>query len=125
MPISRRHLFAQLIAPLQAGARVWGDPTSSPADISAPQSPDSPGSPAPTNSGGAKMVAVIMGRHCLAYQNSFCSTCLERCPIPAAISRVEGLPRVNPDACTGCGICVDLCPAATPAIRILPCRSRN
>ncbi len=61
-------------------------------------------------------VAVIAGRHCLAYQGSFCSTCRERCPIEGAIVIERGLPRVMPALCDGCGICHDLCPAPTNAI---------
>ncbi|MBE2214858.1 MAG: hypothetical protein IAE82_13375 [Opitutaceae bacterium] len=61
-------------------------------------------------------VAVIAGRHCLAYQGSFCSTCRERCPIPGAIVVERGLPHVNPALCDGCRICHDLCPAPVNAV---------
>lgn len=64
-------------------------------------------------------VAVISGRNCLAYQRSFCSSCVERCPVEGAISSQQGLPRVNPDACTGCRICLDVCPAPTKAILMI------
>jgi Pyruvate/2-oxoacid:ferredoxin oxidoreductase delta subunit len=71
---------------------------------------------------GQTMVAVIMGRHCLACQQSFCSVCLERCPIPGAIISTRGIPRVNPALCDGCGLCIDVCPAPEPAIRLFPKR---
>lgn len=61
-------------------------------------------------------VAVIQGRYCLAYQNNFCSVCSERCPELGAIEVEKGIPRVNADACTGCGICRDVCPAPRNAI---------
>jgi len=64
-------------------------------------------------------VAVIAGRHCLAYQGSFCSTCRERCPIDGAIAIERGLPRVNPTLCNGCRICHDLCPAPVNAILLV------
>ena len=67
-------------------------------------------------------VAVIAGRNCLAYQNSFCSTCVERCPVENAITSERGLPRINPIACTGCGECADVCPAPVNAIMFVPRR---
>lgn len=73
--------------------------------------------PAPTPE--AAPVAVVAGRHCLAYQGSFCSTCRERCPIDGAIVMERGLPRIDPTLCDGCGICHDLCPAPTNAILLI------
>ncbi len=64
-------------------------------------------------------VAVIQGRYCLAYQKSFCSVCSERCPEPGAIITEKGIPRIEADACTGCGICHDVCPAPKNAILML------
>ena len=61
-------------------------------------------------------VAIIQGRHCLAYQNNMCSVCSERCPEPGAIITERGIPRIIVDLCTGCGICQDLCPAPTNGI---------
>lgn len=72
------------------------------------------------NSGDDELrVAVIQGRYCLAYQNSFCSVCSERCPEPGAIETKRGIPSVVADACTGCGICHDVCPAPKNAILML------
>lgn len=68
------------------------------------------------------MVAVIAGRNCLAYQNSFCSTCVERCPIEGAITTERGLPRIDPSVCTGCRVCADVCPAPVNAILLTPRR---
>lgn len=95
--MTRRTFFASLV-PSRWGSR----PASAPAS----------GTPACDT----PLVAVIAGRHCLAYQGSFCSTCRERCPIPGAIVVERGLPRVNPALCDGCGICHDLCPAPVNAI---------
>ncbi len=62
--------------------------------------------PSPADSKpGAATVAIVQGRFCLAFQNSFCSTCVERCPVPGAISVERGLPRIDPAICTGCRIC--------------------
>lgn len=74
----------------------------------------------PTKVQPEKQVAIVQGRHCLAYQRSFCSTCVERCPELGAIIVENGMPRVVTDLCTGCGICHDLCPAPTNAILMMP-----
>jgi Na+-translocating ferredoxin:NAD+ oxidoreductase RNF subunit RnfB len=75
-------------------------------------------------SGTAKpaQVAVIAGRQCLAYQNNFCTTCSERCPVPGAIVIEKGFPRVVPQVCTGCEICHQVCPAPENAILMVPRR---
>jgi Pyruvate/2-oxoacid:ferredoxin oxidoreductase delta subunit len=69
--------------------------------------------------------AVVQGRFCLAYRNSFCSVCSERCPVPGAIVTERGFPRVNPALCTGCAICHDLCPAPRNAILMIPKRTET
>jgi len=61
-------------------------------------------------------VAIIAGRHCLAYRGTLCSTCRERCPQTGAIIVERGLPKVNAELCDGCGLCQELCPAPNPAI---------
>lgn len=65
----------------------------------------------------AAMVAVVQGRHCLAL-TSFCSACVERCPVPGAMKKERGLPMVVADACTGCGVCQEVCPAPRNAVLI-------
>ena len=61
-------------------------------------------------------LALILDRFCLAWQGSFCSVCSERCPVEGAIVLEQGKPRVNPDLCTGCHICHDVCPAPKNAV---------
>lgn len=61
-------------------------------------------------------LAVIQGRHCLAYRGLMCSTCFERCPEQGAIVIEQGVPRVVGDRCTGCGDCHEVCPAPTNAV---------
>lgn len=68
-------------------------------------------------------VAIVQGRFCLAYQKSFCSTCIERCPIEGAIILRDNLPMVNANLCDGCGICHQLCPASRNAILMMPKKS--
>ena len=64
-------------------------------------------------------VAVIQGRHCIAL-TSFCSVCVERCPVDGAMKVTNNLPSVVPDVCTGCGICHEVCPAPRNAVFLLP-----
>lgn len=54
----------------------------------------------------ARRVARIEPRLCVA----FCATCVERCPVPGALVRVEGRPAVTA-ACDGCGLCLQVCPS--------------
>lgn len=68
---------------------------------------------------GAPRVAVIQGRHCLAYRSLFCSTCVERCPVDGAIGVNDGVPQVNASACTGCGDCHAVCPAPQNAVMMI------
>jgi Na+-translocating ferredoxin:NAD+ oxidoreductase RNF subunit RnfB len=69
--------------------------------------------------GNEPKTAIIQGRFCLAYRNSFCSVCSERCPVPGAIVTERGIPRVVPSACTGCAVCYEVCPAPRKAILMI------
>ncbi|MEE9404981.1 MAG: hypothetical protein V3V20_08805 [Algisphaera sp.] len=76
--------------------------------------------PAPNANQEQTQSAIIMGRHCLAYQHVTCSTCYERCPVQGAIVRdAHRLPRVVSNLCTGCRICHDVCPAPTNAVLMI------
>ena len=65
-------------------------------------------------------VAVIDPDRCLPYQGVICRACFERCPIyrEAIVLRDELYPEVQPEACTGCGICEHVCPAEEVAITV-------
>lgn len=70
-------------------------------------------------------LALILDHFCLAYQGSFCSVCSERCPADGAITVEQGKPRVNPDFCTGCKICHDVCPAPKNAVFLVARKPRQ
>lgn len=64
--------------------------------------------------------AQIETHSCIAHQGGFCSTCVERCPVPGAIKVRDGKPTIRQAACTGCGVCHFVCPAPVNAVRIFP-----
>ena len=64
--------------------------------------------------------ARIQVHRCLAWLGSFCSTCVERCPLPGAIVEGPRGPVVQADACDGCGLCQQACPAPINAVRMIP-----
>lgn len=64
--------------------------------------------------------AQIQVHDCIAHQDGFCSTCIERCPVPGAIKVRDGKPTIRAAACTGCGVCHHVCPAPVNAVRIFP-----
>lgn len=61
---------------------------------------------------------------CLNRLGSPCSVCVERCPVPGAISLAGNVPQVNEALCTGCGQCQHVCPAPENAILMLPSTRR-
>lgn len=65
-------------------------------------------------------VAHIKTSDCLAHQGSFCSVCVERCPIEGAITVTAGKPKIQARLCTGCGICHHMCPSPWNAILVMP-----
>ena len=56
---------------------------------------------------------------CLTSFADFCATCVERCPVEGAILLVGRHPVVQ-EACTGCGVCIPLCPAPKRALSLSP-----
>lgn len=61
---------------------------------------------------------------CLAHTGSFCTVCSERCPVPGAIENRNGKPVIHEAACTGCGVCANVCPAPSKAILVMPLQDR-
>jgi ferredoxin len=71
------------------------------------------GSEAPT-------LAKLERRSCLAWQRSFCTVCIEHCPIRGAITLDKGRPVIHAEACDGCGLCQKVCPSPINAITLVP-----
>lgn len=58
---------------------------------------------------------------CLNYGKGACQSCVNACPFPEkAVFIKDGIARINPDACTGCGLCVPACVGTPSAIVIIP-----
>lgn len=54
---------------------------------------------------------------CLAWQGQPCTLCADQCPVEGAITLDDASrPTISPEACTGCGVCVQVCPAPRNAI---------
>ncbi len=81
--------------------------------------------PATAVSEQVPQLALILDRFCLAWQGSFCSVCAERCPVEGAVIVQQGKPRVNPDFCSGCRICHDVCPAPKNAVFLVSRKPRQ
>ncbi len=87
-------------------------------------SPESLDEPPAQTSEEAPPLALILDRFCLVWQGSFCSVCVERCPIPGAITTELGKPRVVPDLCNGCKVCHEVCPAPKNAVFLVTRKPR-
>lgn len=59
-------------------------------------------------------VAVIDYPHCYVPQGRACDECVKSCPVgaQALVTDPAGYPRVLAHGCTGCGLCVQECPAS-------------
>ncbi|MBT8483964.1 MAG: 4Fe-4S dicluster domain-containing protein [Phycisphaerales bacterium] len=64
--------------------------------------------------------ASIRAPYCLAHQGTFCTVCVERCPVDGALQLVDNRPVIDAETCTGCGVCQYVCPAPYNAVLILP-----
>lgn len=58
---------------------------------------------------------------CLNYGKGACQGCVNACPFPnAAVFIKDGIARINPDTCVGCGLCVNACVGLPSAITVKP-----
>ena len=77
--------------------------------------------------------AVINEDGCIAFQGMRCEVCYRVCPLvdraikiePDALEgdniHVKFIPKVDPDVCTGCGLCVQRCVIREPKVPIRIC----
>lgn len=65
--------------------------------------------------------AVLNANTCWAHQDIPCDVCYQRCPYPnEALVMLESKPYINPQACTGCGLCAYVCVNTPSSITIEP-----
>ncbi len=57
-------------------------------------------------------------RTCLPYNGPECGACRDTCPVPGALVWERERPRIEAEACTGCGLCREACIVEPKAIRI-------
>ena len=65
-------------------------------------------------------LAVIHPETCLAFLGKVCTECVDQCPVTDAMTMEAGKPVINGEACTGCGVCLYVCPAQPNTIELLP-----
>jgi ferredoxin-type protein NapG len=74
---------------------------------------------------GRMGTARVLELDCLNRLGSICTVCAEQCPVPGAIAFAGSLPSIDERSCTGCGVCLYVCPAPVKAIVLLPERERS
>ena len=82
------------------------------------------GALAPTSRADIKIAQIRFDdTRCHAFDgtNANCQICADRCPVgPSAITVAAGAGPTITTACTGCGVCVQFCPASPPPLIQLP-----
>jgi ferredoxin-type protein NapG len=53
---------------------------------------------------------------CLPYTGPECGVCVSACPVPGALALTRDKPVIDETACTGCGLCREVCVVADKAI---------
>lgn len=58
---------------------------------------------------------------CLPWQGQACTLCADHCPVDGAITvDPDGRPTIEQALCTGCGVCMQVCPAPRNAVDFRP-----
>lgn len=66
-----------------------------------------------------RMALVTINRQsCLPYLGPECGACAPSCPVPGALTMRAEKPVIDPELCTGCGLCREACIVEPKAIEI-------
>ncbi len=65
--------------------------------------------------------AEINPQTCLPYSGPECGACESSCPIPGALKWDMTKPSIDPEFCTGCGLCREACIVEPKAVLISSC----
>ena len=65
-------------------------------------------------------LACIVKETCLSYLGTVCNLCYKLCPLKSRAITLDGelRPVIIRDGCTGCGVCLYVCPTEPKSIRI-------
>jgi len=67
----------------------------------------------------AMALAEINTDACLAYHGTVCTVCVDQCPVENCMTMEGGRPKIDAETCTGCGVCLYVCPVEGSAINLL------
>lgn len=59
----------------------------------------------------AKAGLAELTESCIALRTGACRVCHEKCPYDAITLNAQNVPVIHADACNGCGLCEEVCPA--------------
>jgi len=66
-------------------------------------------------------IARVNPTTCVTFKGQICDLCFKACPYPhSALMMIGGRPLVGSGACTGCGLCEQVCPVRPRAIAVIP-----
>ena len=67
----------------------------------------------------AMALAEINTNTCLAHHGTVCTACVDQCPVENCMTMEGGRPKIDAETCTGCGVCLYVCPVEGSAINLL------
>lgn len=69
-------------------------------------------------------VARVLKPSCKAHAGEACDVCVTECPVEGAMVLSQGIPVIDADLCTGCGVCQMVCPVTPNAIALIATSER-